>query len=375
MKKRILFVDDEPGILDMLRRMLHKQENEWDMRFALSAEEALKTIDETPFDAVISDVRMPGKDGFELLDTLRHDAKTKDIPVIILTGESEPAFKRRALDLGATDLLNKPCSIEDLLARIRSALRLKAYQDELRAQNEVLDRKVRERTAELELSRLDIIRRLAKAGEYRDEDTGNHVARVGWCCRIVAEALRLERDFIELLFLTSPLHDIGKIGVSDTILLKRGKLTPEERNIMKQHCAIGAGILREEPKGLKLHGKGVTGNGSDTQAGRKDPLIDMAAVIAFGHHERWDGKGYPQGLKEGTISLEARIVGIVDVYDALSSARPYKPALPEEKVLEIMCEERGRHFDPEVFTAFENVLGNLKTVRDQLYDDADIEAS
>lgn len=369
MKKRILFVDDEPDLLEALRRMLRKQQAVWDMRFALSADEALEAIDKTPFDAVISDIKMPGKDGFDLLKTLRESAKTRDIPVVILTGQSEPGLKRRALDLGATDLLNKPANLEDLLARIHSVLRLKSYQDRLKAQSEILEQKVRERTLELEKSRRDIIWRLAKAGEHRDDLTGRHVARVGCYCRVMSEELGMGRDFVEMIFLTSPLHDIGKIGVPDEILLKKGKLSADERAVMERHCAMGAEILIEQPKGITpfLDWQGVD---SPAEQPRSDnPLLKMASIIAMNHHERWDGAGYPNGLAGQSIPIEARIAALADVYDALSFARPYKSAYGEDETLTIIRREAGRHFDPEVFEAFQRVLGELRTIRAELSDE------
>jgi putative two-component system response regulator len=251
MKKRILFVDDEPNFLNGLRRMLRDKREEWDMTFVHSVDEALRALAEESYDAIVSDVNMPLKTGFDLLAALAANPATQTIPTIILTGNAESDLKRRALDMGATDLLNKPVLVEDLRARIQSALRLKIYQDALKAQNEVLEQRVRERTRELEISRLDIIWRLAKAGEYRDEDTGDHVLRVACCSRILAENLDLPRETVERIFLASPLHDIGKIGIPDGILLKRGSLSERERTLMETHCKIGANVLLSPPRGIE----------------------------------------------------------------------------------------------------------------------------
>lgn len=369
MKSRILFVDDEPRILDAFRRMLSGQNPDWETIFALSADEALEKTAETDFDAVVSDIAMPGKNGFDLLTMLRGSEKTKDVPVIIVTGDAEHSLKRRALDLGASDLLNKPVATDDLIARLQSVLRLKSYQDEIKAQNEILERRVRERTKELELSRLDIIARLAKAGEYRDEDTGNHVARVGWYCRIVAEALGRDADFTDLVFLASPLHDIGKIGIPDHILLKPGKLSFDEWDIMEQHCVIGAQILREDPKTLHLLDSDLMRRVREESANYENPFLEMASSIALHHHERWDGKGYPKGLKQTEIPLEARITALADIYDALGSKRPYKPAFPEDKVRSIMRNEAGKHFDPDVYAAFEETFEEIRSIRIQFSDE------
>ncbi len=367
MKKKLLFVDDQPEVLHALNRMLREQEHVWEMRFVSSADEALAKTDATAFDLVVSDVKMAGKDGFELLKALRGREKTQDVPVIMLTGLGDSDLKRRALDLGATDLLMKPVDPEDLLARVRSVLQLKSYQDQLKSHNELLEQRVKERTAALEESRREIIWRLAKAGEHRDETTGNHIARVAWYCRIISEGLGLDREFVETITLTSPLHDIGKIGIPDTILLKKGPLTPEERAVMKTHCRIGADILSQAPKAMspfrELHAA------PRLEQQETSPILSVAVTIAEAHHERWDGTGYPKGLAGDSIPLEARIVGLADVFDALNSPRPYKPAYEEAKVLAIMRSENGKHFDPDVFAAFQDTLADIRSMRDALSDE------
>lgn len=368
MKRRILFVDDEPQVLDGLQRMLHAQQDRWEMSFVDGADAALDRMSATDFDAVVSDVSMPGRDGFALLTEIRADERTRNVPVIILTGRNDTGIKRQALDRGATDLLNKPVEPQDLVARIRSALRLKHYQDELRAQNAVLELKVEQRTAELAESRLDIIWRLGNVAEYRDEDTGNHVVRVGCYCRTVAETLGADREFVDMLFLTSPLHDIGKIGIPDAVLLKRGPLSQTEWEVMKRHCAIGARMLREDPKamGMFLASSDVRGFGRSAYV--RNPVLKMASSIALTHHEWWDGSGYPAGLAGEEIPLESRIVALSDTYDALCSERPYKPALPEDEALTVIQNEAGRHFDPAVYAAFVESLPKLRAIRTELCD-------
>jgi putative two-component system response regulator len=370
MKRRILFVDDEPHVLEGLRRMLHAHRLQWDMTFVGSTEEALNQICGGIPDVIVSDVAMPGKDGFELLTELRSSEDTKDVPVVMLTGARDDGLKRKALTLGATDLLNKPVNREDLVARLQSVLRLKSYQDELKGQNELLEQRVDERTAELAASRLDIIWRLGKAAECRDEDTGNHIVRVGCYCRILAEALGMKRGFVETLFLASPLHDIGKIGIPDSILLKEGPLTDDEWEVMRQHCAIGAELLRANPRPVSpvLAWRGELANLPREQT--DNPILKMAASIALTHHERWDGAGYPGGLAGEAIPPESRIVAVSDVYDALRMERPYKPAYPESETLGIMEDEVGRHFDPTVFAAFSRSIEEFDAVRVELADEA-----
>ena len=369
MKSHILFVDDEPNVLKGLQRILRAERDRWEMSFAGGADEALELMTTVEFDAVVSDVNMPGKDGFWLLAQTRSDERTRDVPVIILTGRDDSGIKRQALDLGATDLLNKPVEAQDLIARIRSAIRLKSFQDELKNQNAVLERKVAQRTADLADSRLDIIWRLGKAGEYRDEATGNHVVRVGCYSRALAEAMGMGADFVERVFLASPLHDIGKIGIPDRILLKRGPLTDQEWGVMRQHCVMGAEILRQDPESTNVFQRWHRQPAGDTPRHSDNPFLQMAATIAETHHERWDGSGYPHGLSGEAIPLESRITAWSDVYDALGSERPYKPAYGDAEVLEILRGEVGRHFDPQVHVAFERSIDEFHSIRAELADE------
>ncbi len=369
MQYRILIVDDEPMILEGILRSLHSMRHRWDICVAMNVSQALEMLESSKVDVVISDISMPGRSGFDLLAAIRDSEETKDLPVLMLSGMHEKGLKSQALDLGASDLLHKPFDKEDLVARINSMLRLKEYQDQIKAQNEMLDQKVRERTAELERVRVELVWRLAKAAEHRDTDTGNHVVRVGHYSRVLAESVGMEKSISEMIFLTSPLHDIGKIGIPDKILLKRGPLTPDEWKVMKQHCKIGADILREDmrseegpfcPREKSLNG-GRGPNG--------DPFIRIAAKIALSHHERWDGRGYPNGCAKQDIPIESRIVSIADVFDSLFSVRPYKPAYSEDRVMKIMCEGKGSQFDPEVFEHFERSMDVINEIRHHYSDD------
>lgn len=365
-KKHILFVDDDQNFLAGLFRSLHAKAGEWSMSSANSVDDAIKALTRENADVVVTDFRMGEKDGLELLQMITSSEHTRDIPVIMLTGSDESTLKQRALELGAADLLGKPVVREDLIARISSAIRLKDYQDELKKINQNLEVRVIERTAELEQSRLEMIWRLAKAGEYRDEGTGNHVLRVGYYCKTIAEALGADQDFINHLFLTSPLHDIGKIGIPDAILKKRGILTPEERAVMETHCEIGAKILAQPHSDARS--PWISSAFTQIDSSDDNYLIEMAASIALAHHERWDGKGYPSRLSGDEIPLEALIVAIADVYDALSTERTYKPAFPREKVLEIMRDEQGTHYSPDVFAAFETSLEKIFMIQDEIID-------
>ena len=365
---RLLFVDDSRKVLDALARMLRGKRDTWDMTFVDDPREAWQLVQSSAFDALTLDVNMPILSGLDLLERIKRNEGAKDIPVVMLTGLGDRELKRRALDLGAADLLSKPVEPEDLVARIQSVLRLKTYQDRLKHENAWLERKVQERTVELYRSRMEVVWRLGKAAEHRDTETGNHVIRVGYMSRAIATALGLEEEFVETLFVASPLHDIGKIGVPDAILLKQGPLSDAERQVMMRHCRIGERILKEDAYSdetlQQFSGAPAWRNASSGG----NPMTEMAARIALCHHEKWDGSGYPEGLAGTAIPLEARITAIADVFDALTSQRPYKPALDEERALAIIDESVGSHFDPQVHEAFHQALPELRSIRNQLED-------
>jgi len=371
LKKQILVVDDEPYVLESLRRMLRTERDAWQTTYLDCPDKAWDRLLAQEFDAVVCDIKMPGTDGLQLLERSRRVARLRDLPIVMLTGLSDRGLKRRALDLGAADLLNKPVEREDLLARLRSVLRLKYYQDELRAANDLLEQRIQERTEELFQSRLDIIWRLGKAAEHRDVETGNHVIRVGSYSRLIAEVLGKSRGFVETLFLAAPLHDIGKIGIPDTILHRRGPLSPRQWERMKEHCVIGARILREDSM-VRIAFQEWRGAISRFEVeGFRNPLLEMAASIALTHHEKWDGTGYPQGLIGEQIPLEARIVAISDVFDAVTSKRPYKEPYCEQKALCIIKDAAGSHFDPEVYAAFVKALPAIRAIRQRFSDGAE----
>lgn len=364
-KKKILFVDDEPNILNGLKRLLHDQRNIWDFVFAGSVDEALQRTAETDFDVIVTDITMPGRDGFELLRILRSAGKTKEIPIVILSGLNQKEIRIRALDNGATDLLNKPVDREDLLARLRSSLSMKSYQDEIRAHSATLEKKVRERTWELAESRRDMILRLANVVEYKDKSMGSHGLKSGCYARIIAENLGLENLAVERLFLACPLHDIGMIAIPEKILWKNDILTYEEWNMMREHCRIGREILSGQIQGVALFhslGGGKSGRGDHPD---RNPILRMAASVAFTHHEWWNGKGYPQGLKGGEIPLESRIVALADAYDSLTSDRPHRKAVPENEALALIRQKIGEQFDPEVYVAFDRSIPQFRQVQQQ----------
>ena len=322
-------------------------------------------------DLVLLDVMMPNVDGLQILEQMRTDDRLRYVPVLILTAVSDPKTKTRALQLGATDFLAKPVDPADLQPRVRNALLGKAHQDELESYAERLEQEVRLRTAELEASRQDMIFCLACAGEYRDQETGNHVVRVGLFAGIVARQLGIDSETADLLEQAALLHDVGKIGVSDLILLKPGKLSDAEYMLMKKHCEFGRNIIQPS---TDIRWRNVGNRHACSIPVGQSPIMALAARIAFSHHERWDGSGYPEGLMGEEIPIEGRIVAVVDVFDALSSVRPYKAAIGADECFKIMEEGRGTHFDPAVFDAFMAAKNSILRVQHEYADPVHIES-
>lgn len=395
MNQSILFVDDEPNVLKSYERMLRGYD--WQMTFERNATEGIARLLHAPADLVIVDMRMPGMSGLEFLERMQRTPALADIPAVMVTGEADRQLKRKALDLGAADLLNKPIEVEDLVARIRSALKSKWQSDSLRAHAEKLERVARERTSSLAQANLSVVWRLAKTAEYRDDETGNHVVRVGCYSQRVASAMGLDRSFVDAIFLAAPLHDIGKIGIPDSILRKPAKLSAEEIATMRRHCQIGEAILTDNARMAKLwlsmdaSGRAASALVSDKPGCRyfeegegnatrwvsdfdSNPVLAMAASIARSHHEQWNGTGYPEGRCATETPIEARIVAICDVFDALRSHRPYKPAYSLDRTFDILRQGRGSHFDPEVYDAFAIAAEEILRCEQLLVDDAAVPA-
>ncbi|MBS1161398.1 MAG: response regulator receiver modulated metal dependent phosphohydrolase [Proteobacteria bacterium] len=332
-KQSILVVDDTPENIDLLSELL---KDEYRVRVATSGERALKiAYSDEPPDLILLDIMMPGLSGLEICRRLKANPDRRRIPVIFVTAMSSVEDEQRGLELGAVDYITKPISPPIVKARVRTHLAL--YD-----QSRELERMVDHRTQELLKTRQQIIRRLGRAAEFKDNETGNHVLRMSHYARLIASAHGLGEESANTIFNTAPMHDIGKIGIPDSILLKPGKLDAEEWKIMHQHPIMGAEII-----------------------GKHDnELLETARIIALCHHEKWDGSGYPQGLKGGDIPLEGRIVAIADVFDALVSQRPYKPAFPIDESLNIMAASTGRHFDPALMQAFKAALPEILRVKE-----------
>lgn len=330
---RILIVDDQPANVALLEGILD-EEDFTSYRSVLDSRQALGTFIEYLPDIVLLDLQMPFMDGFDVMKQLRACIAPQDfLPILVLTADVTPQAKRRALAEGALDFLTKPFDAMEVILRIRNLLQTRSLHLQLQSRNEILDHKVRERTAELEATQAEILERLALAAEYRDDDTGVHTRRVGDTAARIAAALGWQEGAIELIRRAAPLHDVGKIAISDSILLKPGRLTPEEFARMKLHTELGARML----------------------SGGQFPLMQLAQEIALTHHERWDGTGYI-GLCGESIPMAGRIVTVSDVFDALISERVYKNAWSRERAIEEIQRQSGRQFDPRVVEAFLQVV-------------------
>jgi putative two-component system response regulator len=368
-QSKVMIVDDEPTNIKVLRRLL---ELEGFREFVTSTDSppAVEMIRRERPDVVLLDLMMPYVSGLDILASVRNDPDIAEIPIIILTAVTDRDTRVQAVELGAIDFLNKPIDPSELVPRVRNVLIAKASHDQLRNYSHDLEAAVRERTAELEASRRDLIHCLARAAEYRDDDTGHHVLRVGKYAGLIGKALGLDDDAVDSLEQAAALHDIGKIGIPDAVLLKPGKLTSDEFSIMQKHSGFGKRILSrcspDDESTLRRHAV----VGAQIHEVGSSHVLEMARTIALTHHERWDGTGYPLGLKGQDIPLMGRITAAADVFDALSSRRCYKDAFPLDKCFAIMDEQRGAHFDPDVLDAFVKVRDQIVAVQLQYADEA-----
>lgn len=334
----ILIVDDVPENIDVLVEIL---KDKYQLKVATGGKAALELLNSKKLpDLILLDIMMPDVDGYRVCQSIKSNAATKKIPVIFITAMNEIEDETKGFAYGAVDYITKPVSPPVVLARVATHLALYDQRNDL-------EELVEERTAEIYDTRLEIVHRLGIAAEYKDNETGQHIIRISKYCQLIGEEYGLTKEEQTLLLNTSPMHDIGKIGIPDKILLKPGKLDPDEWEIMKTHTTIGGLIIGDHPS----------------------ELMRVAKMIALTHHERWDGAGYPNGLKREEIPIFGRIVAVADVFDALTSDRPYKKAWTIDESVEEIKKGSGSHFDPEVVSAFVRALPNIVKIREKHKDE------
>lgn len=358
-KPTILVVDDSPEILSLINGMLKE---DYVIKLANSGERAIKLAsgDQRP-DMILLDIQMVGMDGLETCQQLKENELTADIPVLFLTAMTTESDQTRGLELGAVDYVTKPISFPILRARVRNHLELKRSRDLLSNQNRYLEVEVQRQVEENSRLQDITIQAMAALAETRDNETGNHIIRTQNYVKILAEALRKHPRFVDLLdrhenitllYKSAPLHDIGKVGIPDNILLKPGKLDPDEWEIMKTHPQLGWEAITRAEKNLEASW----------------PFLNFAKEIAYSHHEKWDGTGYPQGLSGDAIPISARLMALADVYDALISRRVYKSGMSHTQAMEIISEGRGKHFDPDVLDAFIRIETSFHEIAQRFVD-------
>ena len=348
--KKILIVDDEPHNLLLLRTLLAHMGHQ--VREATNGVDALKALD-SGIDLVLSDVMMPGMNGFELVRRMRELPDLDDVPAIMVTTLGDKNSRLKAVEAGAMDYISKPLDPLELRVRVEAGLRMKQKSDEIRKYQSELAAMVEERTqalhtalAELRESNLDMVYRLAAAAESKDPETAAHLLRMSNYCALLAAKLGLPPDEVDIILHASPLHDIGKIAIPDAILMKPGPLDEDEWRIMRTHTLHGARILANSP----------------------NRILQVAEEIARTHHEWFDGSGYPAGLKGGDIGLLGRLSAVADVFDALTSPRPYKPPYPASKAADILRQGRGTHFDPEILDLFLDSFDEVLAIMEKFSD-------
>ncbi|MBB3117214.1 response regulator [Pseudoduganella violacea] len=360
-KPTILVVDDTPDNIDVLCALL---EDDYRTKIAVNGERALKIANgEAKPDLILLDIMMPGMSGYDVCKALKENPATRDIPVIFVTAMSEELDEQLGFSMGAADYLTKPLSAPIVLARIKTQLSMKRMHDFLRDQNKFLEHEVEERTREVTALQDVTIHAMASLAETRDSETGNHIRRTSLYVKALAHKLRhhprfsafLTEKTIQLLYKSAPLHDIGKVGIPDRILLKPGRFEPHEMEIMKTHTTLGrdAIIAAERELGLSVD------------------FLHFAKEIAYSHQEKWDGSGYPEGLAGEAIPISARLMAVADVYDALISRRVYKEPIPHSEAVATIAKGRGSHFDPDMVDAFLAIQDEMRAIAQHYADSED----
>lgn len=336
----ILIVDDNPTNIALLEEILEHAGYD-----NLTSTTDPRTVPELcgseSFDLILLDIRMPHMTGIELMLALKEQIRDDYLPILVLTAQTDQQTRQEALRAGAKDFLTKPFNLWEVVLRIRNMLETRYYYKKQVVRGDVLEEQVRERTATLRETQLEIVRRLGRAGEFRDNETGAHVIRMSRVCEILARGLGLDEATCENILYASPMHDVGKIAIPDAILLKEGPLDEDEWEVMKTHTIVGGEIMGDHPSDVIL----------------------MASEMALSHHEKWDGTGYPHGLSGEDIPLVARIAAVSDVFDALTSSRPYKKAWTSEDAIDLIKKETGKQFDPKIVEVFLENLPRILEVR------------
>lgn len=347
-KTTILIADDDPQLLRLMEAMLLPMG--YTVLKAANGREAVEMAKRTPPDVILMDIQMPVMSGLEAVKILKDDEETRMVPVVVVTGLLEVKDRISAMEAGADDFLGKPFDKTEFIVRVRTMVKVSAYNNSLRNYQKQLEAEVDRKTIQLQntlealqLASLDSIHRLSRAAEYKDENTGAHIERMSRYSEAVARKMGLGSKTVERILYAAPMHDVGKIGVPDNILLKPGPLDPDEWEIMKQHTTIGARIL----------------------GGSQTGFIKLAEIIALTHHERWDGTGYPRGLKGTQIPRAGRITAIADVFDAMTTRRSYKEPFSVEKSFAIIRESTGSHFDPDVVDAFFAIREEILAIKEE----------
>lgn len=342
-KSKILIVDDKPANVLLLEHLLAEEGYE-NVISTTDPREVVNLYVAENVDMILLDIRMPHMDGIQVMEALKEVLSPDDyLPILVLTAQTDMETRQRALSSGARDFLTKPFQPWEVFQRIHNMLETRHFYVNQRARANVLGEEVFKRTQELRDTQLEVVRRLGRAGEYRDNETGAHVVRMSKSCKFLALKAGLGKHFAELILQASPMHDVGKIGIPDNILLKPGRLTPEERVIMETHVEIGVDII----------------------GGFESEMLEMARQIAATHHEKWDGSGYPNGYSKEDIPIEGRIAAICDVFDALTSTRPYKDPWPLEKAVDYIKENAGSHFDPHLAKLFIEIIPEIVALREE----------
>ena len=341
-KASILVVDDEPANVMLLEKILETK----GFSNVFSTQDPTKVLSlfqQLNSDLILLDLNMPVLDGYGVMDKLNELTNNKPPPILVLTAQDMQSYRQRALDNGARDYVTKPFDASELISRVRNLLEVQMAHKYMSHQNEILERKVQERTQMIHDTRLQVVRRLGRAAEYRDNETGLHIIRMSKMAAVIGKAAGMSDEECDLLLNAAPMHDIGKIGIPDNILLKPGKFEGDEWAIMQTHAQIGADIL----------------SGDDSE------LMTMAHEIALSHHEKWNGKGYPNALEGEAIPLSGRVTALADVFDALTSVRPYKKAWTVEDAVSLIKEESGQHFDPRLVELFVQSLPEIIAIKEK----------